>query len=159
MQKIFTLLAVATVASISSLASAAPLARYYQETGKIELVNDTGAGLAQVSVLSPNGTALQPTGANMLAVSGAVKDDSEFPFAFSYLGLPVGTSNTGLTGLPGLVKPSAAYDLSFEYRLTTTGALTQGVVEYVPAIPEPATLAMGCIGLIGIAGVARRRQG
>jgi len=149
MRKIFALLAVAVVAVAANVASAAPVAWYNPINGGIYFQNDHTGALANASVISTAGNF--KAASDLLSIGSSVKDDSELPFAFTYLGLPQGQSFAG-----SIVKPNTPVsDLKFEYRLNSLlEPLVQGVVV---EIPEPATLAMAGLGLIGIVAAARRK--
>ncbi len=132
-------LALLLVSSLSSVAGAAPSVVYNYVTGKFWIINDSGGSLANASLLSFGGNLTTPSA--MLSIPGTVKDDSEFPFALTYLGLPPGTHNTGFVIMPG-TSPS---DLTFEYRvksLLEPVTLGTGIVT-----PEPSALALATCGL------------
>lgn len=150
MRKILALLSVFSMIAVANVASAAPVAWYNPGNGGIYFKNDSGAALANASILSLSGKL--KTAADLLAINGATKDDSELPFAFTYLGLPAGDSFAGSIVAPGTL----GTEMTFEYRTgSLTGPLLQG--ELI-TVPEPATIAMGGLGLIGVVAAARRRK-
>jgi hypothetical protein len=146
---------VATVFAVCAMgwagvASAAPKATYNPATGNVVFSNDSGATLPAAYLLSASGNLADA--ANLLDIPGAVADPGDFPLGYTYLNLPVGTHNTGNTVKPGT--PLA--DLSFAYYVgALTNPVTQGTVELSAVIPEPATLAMAGLGLIGLVAVRR----
>ncbi|MBA4106355.1 MAG: hypothetical protein C0485_11405 [Pirellula sp.] len=147
------IIAVLTIAAcgLSSTALSAPTVSYNPANGGIWFQNDTGAPLANASILSTSGKL--KTASSLLDIPGAYKDDSELPFAFTYLGLPVGLSFAGYIVQPG----SQCSDLQFEYRTSSlTGPLIQGGGF---CFPEPSSCAMTAVSAVAFWGTARRGRG
>jgi len=136
---------------LSSTAWSAPVIEYDQVSGSIYFRNDTGAPLANASVISLNGKL--KTSSDLLDIAGATKDDSELPFAFTYLGLPVGQTFAGYIVQPG----ADCSELTFEYRTgSLTGPLIQGG-DLCP-FPEPSSYAMALMSALAFAGIARQSR-
>jgi hypothetical protein len=149
MRKLLALVAFVAVLGIASVSQAAPYAIYDAVTGTIKFSNDTGGVLANASIISTAGSF--KSAANLASIPGTVKDDSELPFAFTYLNLPNGDSSAGAIVNLG----TAMSDLKFEYRVASLlEPITVGEIR----IPEPATVGLIGMGLIGFV-AARRRIG
>lgn len=150
MRKILAL-AVVALLGFAGVASAAPKAIYNPVTGNVMFVNDTAAALPAAYLQSASANLADPS--SLLSIDGAVADNADFPAGYTYLNLPVGSFNTGNTVKVGT--PIA--DLSFGYyegSLTTPPKV--GVVELAAVVPEPATLAMAGLGMIGFVAMRRR---
>jgi hypothetical protein len=137
---------------LSSTALSAPVAWYNPANGGIWFQNDSGAPLANASVLSAGGKF--KAGSHLLDIPSATKDDSELPFAFTYLGLPVGQSFAGYVVQPG----TPCWELFFEYRTgSLLGPLIQGG-DLCP-FPEPSSCALAAMSAVALLGTARRGCG
>jgi len=149
MNKTVVIAALAIAAcGLSSTAWSAPVIEYDQVSGSIYFRNDTGAPLANASILSTSGKL--KTASSLLDIPGAVKDDSELPFAFTYLGLPDGLSFAGYIVQPG----TPCHDLHFEYR---TSSLTNPLIQGGGlCLPEPSSCAMAAMSVVALLGTARR---
>ncbi|MBA4106360.1 MAG: hypothetical protein C0485_11430 [Pirellula sp.] len=146
MSKHLTFVVFVAAALIQSVAAAA-FGWYNPVNGNIHISNGTGAPLAHVSIISVSG---KLTNASLMAsIQGATKDDSEFPFAYTYLNFPVGTHDTGNTVQPGT--PVTA--LSIEYRTASLfGPLLKGYfVE-----PEPSSCLLALTSAVAFSGTIRR---
>jgi hypothetical protein len=142
------IIAVLVVGSCVSLASAAPNVVYHPATGAIHFYNDHTGPLANISILSTSGNLRDAS--QLLDIPGAVKDDSELPFAFTYLGLPVGHTFAGYMATPGTY-PS---DLSFEYRLNS---LLEPLISNVELLlPEPSTAALTVVSALAVGATVGR---
>ena len=142
----FVILCLAVVFSLSAsrVAMAAADMHYDQNTGMIWIHNNTGGALASASLISRDGLLTTPSA--MLSIPGTTKDDSEFPFALTYLGVPVGFYQVGLVVQPRIW---GAGDLRFEYReRSLLEPVSLGEIFFVP---EPSTLALATCGLGGLA--------
>ena len=152
MRKILAI-AVVAVMGLTSVASAAPKAIYNPATGNVVFVNDTAAAFPAAYLLSAS-SALTTDGSKLMDIPGATKDNADLPMGYTYLNLPVGTFNTGNMVTPG----TALADLTFQYyEVSLTTPVKTGTVELAVNIPEPTTLAMAGLGLIGVVAAARRK--
>jgi hypothetical protein len=159
MKRICLVAFLATLA-MPSISQGAPKASYNPTTGEITIVNDSNSALAHVTVLSASGK-LVDTPSSLASIPGAVKDDADLPFAFTYLNFPVGEFSTGLTGKIGITRP----DYTFEYRI---GSLRNPLIRgefwfgYFPPdpdpdpFPEPSSLALLGFGGVGLLQFRRR---
>jgi hypothetical protein len=139
-------LALSIIPSISSAATA-----YYTPwAGQIFFHNTDAVPLANATLTSQSGRLTNATA--MLTISGTLKDDSEFPFAYTYLNLPVGYHFTGYTVQPR----TSVGDLKFEYRVGSLLAPLQngGVV----VMPEPTAMALTACGAMGFVALHRRQR-
>ncbi|MBA4106356.1 MAG: hypothetical protein C0485_11410 [Pirellula sp.] len=146
------IIAALTIAAcgLSSTVRAAPAVSYNPVNGGIWFHNDTGAPLANVSILSLSGNLKSASFA--LNIAGATKDDSELPFALTYLGLPVGQSFAGY-----VVQPNTnCFSMSFEYR---TASLIGPPIRGTMCMPEPSSWAMIAAPAVAFLGAARRARG
>lgn len=148
MRKIVSVFAV-IVSFAAASAFAVPTATYNPATGNIKLSNDTGANLSNIFLQSTAGTITgQPS-----AVAGSTLDNGDVPVALTYLVFPVGEFDLGNIITPGTDKSdlSLAYFRQFGVTPQETGA-----VVLAPAVPEPATVGLAGMALIGL-GSRRRR--
>jgi len=138
-----------TLCTIPSISSAAT-ALYTPWAGQIFFVNNDSVPLANATLTSQSGRLTSASA--MLSIPGTVKDDSEFPFAYTYLNLPVGYRFTGYTVQPR----TPVDDLEFEYRVGSLLAPLQngGVV----VMPEPTSMALIACGAMGFVSLHRRQR-
>lgn len=134
----------------SSTASAVPTVWYNPANGSIHFNNDHAGPLAHISFFSDSGSLRDASW--LLDIPGAVKDNSELPFTFTYLGLPVGVTYAGNIVQPG----TPITDLRYRYRLDSfLEPISQGVWFLIPE-PTSCTLAvMSALALVGTASQAR----
>lgn len=150
MSKCFSFAALAAISLMPTAVLAAPLAWLVPTPngGAVYFRNDTGAALPSASLISESG--LLKDAFSLLTIPGTIKDDSEFPFAYTYLNLPVGDHFTGFT-----VKPEAPLeDLTFRYRV---GSITSPLISQSLDTPEPSSIAMAMFGGVLLARFARPR--
>ncbi|MBA4106354.1 MAG: hypothetical protein C0485_11400 [Pirellula sp.] len=128
---------------------AAPFAWYNHANGGIWFTNDSGAPLANASVISLSGKL--KTSSDWLGIAGARKDDSELPFAYTYLSLPVGQTFAGYVVQPG----THCSELTFEYR---TGSLTGPLIQVTNLciFPEPSSGLLAATTMCALSVVSRR---
>ena len=155
MRKILALIAAVTVVAAANVASAVPTAYYNPANGSIFLSNDTGAALAVANLKSPSG---KFTG-EALAIPGTTNDFGDKPNFLVYFGLPTTTSEPSSWAKVGAAVQGGGPvgDIAFSYFTS----FAPGQVEQtglVVEIPEPATIAMGGLGLVGIVAASRRRK-
>jgi len=141
-----SILVLTIVLALSSFrsASADPRALYNPATGNVQLVVDFDY-YSNLSITSPSGSLTNSN--ELIDIPGAVSDDTEFPFAYTYLGLKRGTWNTGNTVVPH----TPANELILEYRFSTIDIFPIPRGEII-VIPEPATLALAVVGVAAILG-------
>jgi hypothetical protein len=134
---------------------------YYYNDGRIRINNATGSPLASLSVISTTGDLGNASA--MIDLPGAIKDNSEFPFAFSYIyWFPVGITDLGVVAKPGLVDdwtfpgpaPVSFEKLHFRFR---TLSLVHPLTTKAFFFPEPATSSMVAVGMMGLAAINRKR--
>jgi len=157
MNKTVAIAALAVAAcGLSSTAWSAPLMWFDPVTGGIYFHNDHSGPLANMSVISASGNLLDAS--QLLDIPGTVKDDTELPFAFTYLGLPVGYSFAG-----NIVKSGGGWgDIRYEYRLNSLlEPLIRGAVPDLgdPRFPEPTSCVMAAMSVSAIIATARRARG
>ena len=140
-------LAIATALVVASPATAAQVKWYYNPvTGGIQLENNLNEPLFTISVISRSGSLT--TASAMLNIAGAIKDDSEFPFGFTYLLFPKGRHSVG-----NVVKPSTSFqDLIVRYR--PSGHFGKSIT----ITPEPASLVLGALAGVVVVACGRRRN-
>jgi hypothetical protein len=150
MNKAFAFAVLAAAFCAPSPAWSAPTGFYNPFNGAIYLQNDHSGSLANFSVFSKSGSFRDASWLNSLP--GATKDDSELPFVFTYLGLPVGQSFVGY-----IVKPNTPVtDFYFEYRRNSLlEPLTRG--DFI--FPEPSSCTLAAMSALAFAGTARRARG
>jgi hypothetical protein len=149
MRKIFAL-AIAVVLCSAGVSQAVPTVWYNAVTGNVEFQNDTANPLAVAYITSGSGK----LSGTPLDIPGAETDPGDLPSALTYLNLPAGKFSAGNVVEPGTL----ITDIGFKY-FATFGAGAQeqtGLVLPSVVIPEPATLAMAGMGLIGFIAVRRR---
>ncbi|MBA4106359.1 MAG: hypothetical protein C0485_11425 [Pirellula sp.] len=138
---------VVAAAFVPAVAAATPWAFYNPANGNIHIMNDTGAPLANASILSASG---RLTNASFMAdLPGATKEGSEFPFAYTYLKFSTGLHNAGKTVQPGV--PTS--DLRFEYR---TASLFDPLIQGFFGIPEPSSCTLAALSALALTGTVRR---
>ena len=154
MRKIASLLVAAVVVSICSVASATPTAYYDPATGSLTIKTDPGVALGVVNFKSAAGTLSAPA-ANVLP--GVNKDTGDLPNFLVLFNAPASEQGGFGHELGNIVTPGTPIsDLSLGYFVQFgSGAEQVGNVEL--RVPEPATLAMAGLGLIGIVAAARRQ--
>ncbi len=145
------LLAISAILLPKGFAEAEPVAYYFPADGTIRVSNDTGHPLANVSIVSMSGNLT--TSSAMLDLPGAIKDDSEFPYALTYLNFPPGNHSFGLVAKPGLDFYTHG-GFEFQYRtLTLLEPLTVGSWFF----PEPASFALTGMGCLAVVAAGRKR--
>lgn len=133
-------------------------------------------GMTGEVVFSELPTALNPAGpigltvrsaAGLLNASGGVNIGDIFDVALApnalawskFGGFGVGPLNAGaIVNVAGQTEQFLQSDLTFEISPAFGAAIVQGDVTVTPTIPEPASIAMAGLGLVGIASVVRRRR-
>ncbi len=133
-------------------AESEPTAFYNPSNGNVVISNDFNLPLPVATFISRSG--FLTNASSLLAIPGTSKDDTEFPFAYSYFPLSPGVHNTGNTVVPGTIPT----DLEFEYRSpldSPTAPLYRGLIVVVP---EPLGLALACTALWGVASLRRGRR-
>ena len=116
-----------------------PRAYYNPLTGNVTFANDLPYAIPVAYLSSQTGSL---TGAsNMAPIPGAIKDDTEFPWAYAYLFLPPGLHNTGSTVTVG----TSITDLEFHW-YDVLGPSQQGAVIETP---EPSSLVLMSLFLLG----------
>lgn len=141
-------LATAVAVLVADVAVAAPQYFYNPGNGNIYVSNDLEGPLNNLSVLSASGHLTNPS--QMLDLPGALKDDSEFPDALTYLNFPQGMWLLGAVVQPG----TPVGDLTVRYRLPGQSTGPNRVI--LPGWPEPTSAVLLGIALIG--GTAFRRR-
>ncbi len=116
-----------------------PRAYYNPLTGNVTFANDLPYAIPAASLLSQTGSLTSAS--NMESIPGAIKDDTEFPWAYSYLFLPPGLHDTGNTVTVG----TSITDLEFEYYYDLGPSQQGAVIE----IPEPSSLVLTSLFLLG----------
>jgi hypothetical protein len=150
MNKTFIITLLGATFCISSAAMAAPMMWYNPVNGGIYFTNDHTGPLANMSVISSTGSL--KTASSLLNIPGAVKDDSELPFAFTYLGLPVGQSFAGNIVQPG----TPISDIRYEYRLNSLlEPLKRGVICDL-SCPEPSSCLLAMATMYTLSMISRR---
>ncbi|MBA4106358.1 MAG: hypothetical protein C0485_11420 [Pirellula sp.] len=151
MNKFLSIAALATVSLMPTAAMAAPLAWLVPTPngGAVYFRNDTGAALPNASLISQSG--LLKDAFSLLAIPGTIKDDSEFPFAYTYLNLPVGDHFTGYTVKPG----TPLVDLTFQYRI---GSITSPLISQSLDIPEPSSCLLAATATLAFTAAFRRAR-
>ncbi len=144
MKRLIVVFSFLTISLAPSLASAFPNMIYNPSNGNIQFVNDTPNPLFAMYILSPTnritGTALM--------IPGATRDNTEQPWALSYLSVPPGVHNVGNVIQPGTL----ASDLSaFFYYTPGNGPFPIGT-------PEPATALLAALAGTPLVQLARRRS-
>ncbi|MBA4106357.1 MAG: hypothetical protein C0485_11415 [Pirellula sp.] len=141
------IIAVLVAGACASSASAVPTVWYNPANGSIHFNNDHAGPLAHISFISESGSLRDASW--LLSIPGAVKDNSELPFAFTYLGLPVGVTYAGNIVQPG----TPISDLHYQYRLDSfLEPISQGVWFL---IPEPTSCTLGVMSALALVGTAR----
>lgn len=150
-RKVTTLVAVAVLATLASNASA-QTAEYDANTGRISFRGLTGQ---QILVIESASGGLMGGVADSL---GATLDETGIPDNISWVfGVPADgdhdPGDIGMTGLP-------ADDITFSYvnNLFTDPTQRTGDLTYIPIVPEPGTVALAGLGLIGLGLIGRRRS-
>lgn len=151
MRKILALMMVVSVAFAASSSLAAPTLTYNSTTGVVKFNNDTAAALP--AALLKSATSALGAAAGVLPIAGAVLDTGDLPDILTYLNLPVGSFSAGVAVTPG----TPIGDLTFEfYEVSLTTPVKFGQIVPDVVIPEPATVGLAGMGLIGLA--FRRRR-
>lgn len=126
---------------------ALPTAYYNPATGNVKFLNDFGYVIDSLSLISPTGR----LNGGLLPITGTIRDESEFPFAYTYIDFPPGLYDTGNTVTP--LTPIA--ELSFYY---VQGEPSEEQLRgAIFKVPEPLTHIM--FGLALIAATPVRRTG
>lgn len=153
MNKLVLGMAFVACCSIPQVASAT-FAFYNVPTGAIYFVKDQHTTFVHATLVSFSGSLKGPQDLVHIPSALAV-DDTEFPYAYTYIGdLPVGWNFTGYTVKP-FTPPS---DLRFQYRV---GSFVSPLIteEVVILIPEPSsclTLAVAATAVVGLVRRSRR---
>jgi hypothetical protein len=151
MNKILNVIAFAAAVCICHSAWAAPMVWYNPANGSIHFNNDHAGPLAHISFFSESGSLRDASW--LLDIPGAVKDDSELPFVFTYLGLPKGVTFAG-----NVVQPGTPFsDLRYQYRLDSFLEPISTGVWFL--IPEPTSCTMVVMSALALVGTARRARG
>jgi hypothetical protein len=154
MRKILAIAVAVCVAAVATSSQAAPLLRYNTNNGNLNVVNDSGGTLAVVNIKSVGGTLNAPTFPDG-AIPGAVVDTGDLPNFIALLNVPNGVFKLG----PGTVNAGTqGNDLAMDYFVTFTPGAQPVAAQVELFVPEPATIAMAGLGMIGMVAAARRRR-
>lgn len=156
MRKILALAVAVTLVAATS-AVAAPLVKYNTVNGNLIVENDgtlpgaNAGAIGIVNIKSAAGTLNAPTFPGG-AIPGATVDLGDLPNFIALLAVPQGTFKLG----PGTVDAQTSVgDISVDFYAAFGQPAIVGQV--VPIVPEPATLAMAGLAVVGIVAAARRR--
>ena len=163
-QCIISLIVAALIPSIAADVAQAQdqnVAGFYYNDGRIRIYNGTDSPLAHLTVISMTGDLRDAS--TMIDLPGAIKDDSEFPFAFTYLNFPVGYVDLGpvakaeLGGIgtfPDWI-PVSYQKLHLQFR---TGSLLFPLQSKPFVFPEPGICPLVGVAILGLATTNRQHR-
>ncbi len=130
---------------------AQPVANYDAASGNISF--DGFAGVSSVRLFSAGGN-LIPNVGEALGFSLTEKTAT----LYSWLDFGAGITGEGLSAGNIVTPGTALSDLLFDYKIGLSGPLTDGAIVATDVVPEPTTLALAGLSMIGFVATRRRRS-
>jgi hypothetical protein len=158
MRKFVALAVALAVVGTTAVAQAVPTLRYNTVNGNVFIENHAdgpyagGNANAIFNILSASGKLSAPTLPNGPIGGTAVVDTGDLPNFLALLNIPLGSHKLG-AGTVAVGTPAS--DLTLDFYSAFGQAKVVGAV--VTFIPEPATIAMAGLGMVGMIAAARRR--
>jgi hypothetical protein len=149
----FCLLACAA-ADASAVALELPTLYHHPATGNLWLTNPLGPPASRpdgpiIYFQSASNSLIKPV---TNPIPGSIYDPDEFPVANLFYNVPIGSFDLGQLVLPGV--PTSDLSLKFFAFLVPPFTPEPGLVV---TIPEPSTIAIGCLAVVGVAALRRRK--
>ena len=139
---------------VACVAHAQPHVWYYQQTGLIQMRNDTGAPLAAFGMVSTNNN-IKIDSSLFKVIDGATFDPGDLPFAFTYISFPdTSAYPEGRINIGKVINPHTPVgDLSAVFFRSFVNPVREeaGINE-----PEPTTGALLAIAATVFVGCGRR---
>lgn len=143
--------------ALTTAAAAAPIAYYNPSSGNIRFSNDYGIPLVAIFLQSASAKVNNDPG-QFAQIPGATFDPGDLPLGFAYMNFPAtGSANTFPTSIdignvivPGTPRSDLTLGAINEFSILFSGTVTE--------VPEPATLPMLGLALVGTAAASRQHQ-
>ena len=135
---------------VPGIANAQPVATYDFATG--EIIFDQFDGVTAVRLFSDAGNLIPNVGEGL---GYPLTERTET--LYSWLDFGAGVTGDGLSAGNIVAPGTPGSDLSFDYKLGLIAPITVGEIITINDVPEPATLAIAGVGILGMF-VSRRRR-
>ncbi len=130
-------------------ANAQPVANYDAATGNISF--DGFDGVSSVRLFSAGGNLIPNIGETL--GFGLTEKTATL---YSWLDFGAGITGDALSAGNIVTPGTTLSDLAFDYKIGLAGPLTVGAI--IPVVPEPTTLALAGLSMIGFVATRRRRS-